>query len=1043
MRVIVIDFETFFDSKTYTLSKMGPIEYIRDQRFEVLCVGAQIDHNQTVVCPAENGLDVKFLKALKLDEHGTIIVGHNMAGFDALILSEHYGIKPWMILDTIPMMNWVGLSRIIRCSHKELTATLGHGIKKPGTVVSDGKHRKDFTDTEWAYFTDYCKDDVSQCAANFYSMLPYMKPDALKLISLTAKMATEPAFIPDIPMLQDYLAKLDAEQEQARLSLAHVLHYDTTAELLKAIRSPKIFPTLMEKVGGVCPMKWSDKKQCEIPATAKNDLDFVAMADDPNPDIALLVQTRLNLNSSIQKSRAESLVRKGAKAVPIMLATYKAHTGRYAAGSSEGSDKLNFQNLSKRDPSKLIIRQALKVPKGYKVVACDSSQVEARMLAWEAEQEDLIEQFRTGRDPYAEMASKIFHIDAQAIHDGAKHNEDPNHAKYKIYRNVGKTCVLSCLSADTEVLTDTGWKPIVMVSLTDKLWDGTQWVNHSGLSYNGMKKTINLDGLRVTENHLIWNGTTWNAAKKFVQQPKSLISAIRYATAQLPTSELSKNQIVSTQKFCSNAISAVTNIGTILRLQKKYRQAVAHIASKAILTTLRTSVSSIQTMQSALKLENLLFLRTVYKSIKQEAVKFVKTALLKFNVVAEPSLIGCSFPTSIQVKPQDVINAPRLKRTQHKTNPMSLRENWFQMMKYVVDLWDVSIPVLNVVIVRPTDSINITVQEELKSSSKTAMNFCSTLLHYQVTMIHIKHWIVSTMTVITQKVISDLSHLLSRIITSEPSMIYNRKSIDFVNKLQNCKQNSVSTRIEPVYDLLNAGPNHRFTVRTKHGVLLVHNCGYGIGAKLFSQYLLRSNVHLSDDIEEHNALSKQAHAIYRKVNFKITQFWKLCDNILDHLCKDTTMGAHFTFGHADMFTAGWDCIPLTNERAAYIHLPNGFNIWYPNLHIGEDNFGSISKLYKRWEHGKLLDNRITGPKCVENITQSLAFHMLAWLACRMADAGISIKANIHDSFCTVVPDSKVEETKATMERIMSSVPEWLAGFPVGCEAEVGTDFTVV
>lgn len=663
MRVIVIDFETFFDSKTYTLSKMGPIEYIRDHRFEVLCVGAQIDHNQTVVCPAENGLDVKFLKALKLDEPGTIVVGHNMAGFDALILSEHYGIKPWMILDTIPMMNWVGLSRIIRCSHKELTATLGHGIKKPGTVVSDGKHRKDFTDTEWEYFTDYCKDDVSQCAANFYSMLPYMKPDALKLISLTAKMATEPAFVPDIPMLQDYLAKLDAEQEQARLSLAHVLHYDTTAELLKAIRSPKIFPTLMEKVGGVCPMKWSDKKQCEIPATAKNDLDFVAMADDPNPDIALLVQTRLNLNSSIQKSRAESLVRKGAKAVPIMLATYKAHTGRYAAGSSEGSDKLNFQNLSKRDPSKLIIRQALKVPEGYKVVACDSSQVEARMLAWEAEQEDLIEQFRTGRDPYAEMASKIFHIDAQAIHDGAKHNEDPNHAKYKIYRNVGKTCVLSA--------------------------------------------------------------------------------------------------------------------------------------------------------------------------------------------------------------------------------------------------------------------------------------------------------------------------------------------------------------------------------------------GYGIGAKLFAQYLLRSNVHLSDDIEEHNALSKQAHAIYRKVNFKITQFWKLCDNILDHLCKDTTMGAHFTFGHADMFTAGWDCIPLTNERAAYIHLPNGFNIWYPNLHIGEDNFGGISKLYKRWEHGKLLDNRITGPKCVENITQSLAFHMLAWQACRMADAGISIKANIHDSFCTVVPDSKVEETKATMEKIMSSVPEWLEGFPVGCEAEVGTDFTVV
>ena len=84
-----------------------------------------------------------------------------------------------------------------------------------------------------------------------------------------------------------------------------------------------------------------------------------------------------------------------------------------------------------------------------------------------------------------------------------------------------------------------------------------------------------------------------------------------------------------------------------------------------------------------------------------------------------------------------------------------------------------------------------------------------------------------------------------------------------------------------------------------------------------------------------------------------------------------------------------------------------------------------------------------GCKCVEYLCQALAFHMLRWQACRMSDAGISLKGNIHDCWFTVVPTAKVEETKSLMEKIMSSVPSWLTGFPVGCEAEVGDDFTVV
>ena len=305
MRICTLDFESFFSTKEkYTLTKMGPIEYIRDPRFMVQCVGVRIDHGETVVCEARNGLDRKFLEALKLDAPGTITVGHNLNGFDALILSEHYGIHPYMMVDTIAMMNWLGLSRVMSCSHKTLTAALGHGIKQAGTVVSDGKRTiEEFTPEEWAFFKQYCADDVTQCSENFFTMLQYMKnPDALKLMSITAKMATEPAFIPDGQMLRDYVAELDAQSEQKRQELASFLHFPNVDAMLKAIRSRKEFPKLLASLGCPCPMKWSDKQEKDIPAISKNDLEFTKLRDYDDERVRMLVDARLEQNSSIPSS---------------------------------------------------------------------------------------------------------------------------------------------------------------------------------------------------------------------------------------------------------------------------------------------------------------------------------------------------------------------------------------------------------------------------------------------------------------------------------------------------------------------------------------------------------------------------------------------------------------------------------------------------------------------------------------------------------------------------------------------------------------------
>lgn len=476
MHIITLDFETAWDSKDYTLSKIGPISYIRDPRFYAQLLSVRVDRGPVQVF--EHDEIPLILKAMQVERSDRVIVGHNLSGFDALILSEIYDIHPRNIWDTIPMARWCGVTRMTRESHAALTDWFKHGVKQAGTVVSDGKRTKeDFTSEDWAFFKQYCADDTLQCSENFYSMLPYMTPDALKFMSITARMASEPAFMLDRQALADYIVELDAKAEQARQDISHIFAFSTKEELYKALRSAQTFVSMLNQLGCAAPMKVSEKKteaarkaledkiaerrmygtdttylerkldnpddyQVMVPALAKTDLEFLDLLNHPDPRVQQLVAMRLEHNSSGQMSRAKRFydLSKTGKPLPFMLKTFFAHTGRYGAGNSEGaSDSTNMQNISKRNPNMLAIRKAIKAPQGYKVVAADSSQIEARMVAYLANEVELLDQFCHGRDPYAELAEKIFGATAQEIHDGAKSGDK----RMKMYRNVGKTAILS------------------------------------------------------------------------------------------------------------------------------------------------------------------------------------------------------------------------------------------------------------------------------------------------------------------------------------------------------------------------------------------------------------------------------------------------------------------------------------------------------------------------------------------------------------------------------------------------------------------------
>jgi DNA polymerase bacteriophage-type len=92
------------------------------------------------------------------------------------------------------------------------------------------------------------------------------------------------------------------------------------------------------------------------------------------------------------------------------------------------SDKINLQNLPSRGVNAKQIKRAILAPEGYTLIDCDSSQIEARVLAWLAGQHDLVEAFARKEDVYKLTASKIFGVAPEDVD--------------KAQRQIGKVVVL-------------------------------------------------------------------------------------------------------------------------------------------------------------------------------------------------------------------------------------------------------------------------------------------------------------------------------------------------------------------------------------------------------------------------------------------------------------------------------------------------------------------------------------------------------------------------------------------------------------------------
>jgi hypothetical protein len=546
-RIVVTDFESFFDSADgYSLRKLRNEEYIMDRRWKVHGLAVAYHTGKTDWI---EGPDVpKWLKSYKTHT----FIGHKMT-FDGLVWWLRYRhVAPFM-LDTLYMANAVfGPAETSGGNDLDSVAQrLGHQPK--GKIdMFDGV--RDLSVEEHKAMRVYGTNDADLEFKIFRDMLPMMtRPEfELWLIDHSLRVyITRPLPVnvnkckSTIKLVQDKIKEklaalprivFNCQETRGSGKKKRVETIKRTVDESVLASNKQFGQALLQtlKTRGVQVPKKMGKNGI-IPALAKADEGFMALKNHKDKAVAGLVQARLVKRSGdTQIARLRSLLLTAATGgFRPMLNYHGASTGRWTGGG--GLNCHNFPNPTK-SPDEFEREVAAKIhecvepPTGCKFTANDAANIEARVLAQWAGQQDLVDAFGNGEDVYSSFAQEAF---GEEVRKPKKEDPPKVFTRLKRLRNAGKGAVLGlgyCLAKGTPVLTKRGFVAIENVMLADKVWDGEEWVEHDGVVATGRKAVVLWNGIALTPQHLLLCKSGWHSVAEIASSGGTLCPLLAQST---------------------------------------------------------------------------------------------------------------------------------------------------------------------------------------------------------------------------------------------------------------------------------------------------------------------------------------------------------------------------------------------------------------------------------------------------------------------------------------------------------------------------------
>lgn len=418
---VFIDFETYY-GKDLSLSKVSTPEYVHSNLFKVHMMGIKINDNPTaIVEPGKIQETFDWLKTQNVN-----LIAHNCL-FDGYIASQVYDYIPQRYSDTAAMARADNPHKSASLKNTCIRLWPDDKTKRKGEELakSYGVRNLNLTEGLFSAIAGYCHDDNELCADVYNKLLPRIPEDELDMIDLLTRMFCDPIFNADTDLLERSLKQLQDERHEK-------IFYSGTFE--GVLSSDVQFAAHLKRLGIEVPYKISPTTGLKATAFGKTDLEFLRVQRE-NPEHNNLWEGRRAAKSTIDITRTERFLRiarltKGM--MPVLLKYSAAHTHRLGGG-----DKTNMQNLPRNAPDDHpagdlrpgVLRRSLLAPPDHVVLVRDLSQIEARILACIAGQEDLVDDFRQGKDVYCGMASRIY-------------NKPIDKENNPFERNVGKVSVL-------------------------------------------------------------------------------------------------------------------------------------------------------------------------------------------------------------------------------------------------------------------------------------------------------------------------------------------------------------------------------------------------------------------------------------------------------------------------------------------------------------------------------------------------------------------------------------------------------------------------
>lgn len=990
MRINVIDIESFYDTKCkpmYSLKrpKYSTIEYIRDERSQVLAAGVQRftgGANADLFTDwCHDRPDEPSLRDYLISqdyEKCTAIFHH--AFFDVAMIEYHTGLLPERVFCTYLGAYYLHGKADQRAQYKNLPGgensleSLSQGRHGRGKLAGGDPLKKQDGKTE-LYGTD-----------NYAGYMHYMRRD----INLTAELAD--LYAPRIPALQMFMIDwavrqfadpklvLDPnvcqqlhDEEEERINRVCM---DTGVEKSTYSSSAK-FAELLESNGVAVPMKESPTvKDKWIPALAQADTGMAILKQEykHNPGITELLDARQAVASNQLLTRAKRYydVALTGTSWPVHVIPSGAHTNRITGSGGGGGSPLNLGKKSG-------LRGAIKPPVRKRILEFDYTGFELGLARWVANDLAGKAMVLSGHDPYKMTIARAMGIQEDQV-DGA-------------LRQAGKILVLSCFSADTRVLTRRGWVPIVDVATTDRLWDGVEWVEHDGVVDQGNQETLQYGGVCATADHEFFTQFGKQQWKYALHDRKTIT---RSATPSGRTIRLDQSHwgLVPRQWSLAGA-RAMRALGRLWQGVPGLFEQPSQAARQWVEPPLQTVHQSHGTAPADTTVQTILGSE---ESLRTTERPTVQTLWRTWREV----LVRVAHRSDVMVRKEAPGLAGRGDRPAEQPGKL------FQTQPTIGDAGG-----------EQHQPSNNTVYELSGTADTDGARAPRDTI--PVAPDQLRH------------------HLL-------PNSV--RKVWDtLTRRYQASPCNDFELQTQRVYDIVNAGPRHRFTVYPGY---LASNCQYGVGHETMHRSLT-ANPKVDREFTI-NECSRLVDSFRKRLHPAVAECWQQLDRFITWMHSAQTNAVPGI--HRREYKDRLPKLNLPDETLVTVNgfvWPSGRHMQYKNLFLldKDGTFEGVKDMRRGWyyrpRHPQSEPNKVYGGLMFENIAQSLAAEIMDSAQRRIEqELKHDVALQVYDSNAMVInKPATLEELKQIareVERIATDLPWWTDGPPLAVEFKYGESY---